>query len=86
MQRLTYIIVLAIYLAILALGGILTSRRLKSASDFAIGGRTIGPWVTALSFVAAYFSSVLIIGGGVAGMEAARVAALRGRRFIIRAV
>jgi SSS family transporter len=64
MERLTYIIVLAVYLAVLALVGILTSRRLKSTSDFAIGGRSIGPWVTALSFVAAYFSSVLIIGGG----------------------
>jgi SSS family solute:Na+ symporter len=62
--RLTYIAVLAIYLAVLAAVGIATSRRLKSSADFAIGGRTIGPWVTALSFVAAYFSSVLIIGGG----------------------
>jgi SSS family transporter len=44
--------------------GLITSNRLKSSSDFAIGGRSIGPWVTALSFVAAYFSSVLIIGGG----------------------
>ncbi|MFC1799518.1 sodium/proline symporter [Candidatus Eisenbacteria bacterium] len=64
MGRLTYIIVLAVYLAILALVGVITSRRLKNTSDFAIGGRSIGPWVTALSFVAAYFSSVLIIGGG----------------------
>jgi SSS family transporter len=64
LERLTYIIVLVLYLAILAVVGIVTSRRLKSSSDFAIGGRSIGPWVTALSFVAAYFSSVLIIGGG----------------------
>jgi SSS family solute:Na+ symporter len=42
----------------------MTSRKLRSSGDFAIGGRSIGPWVTALSFVAAYFSSVLIIGGG----------------------
>ncbi len=64
MERLTYILVLIIYLAILAAVGIVTSRRLKNSSDFAIGGRSIGPWVTALSFIAAYFSSVLIIGGG----------------------
>jgi SSS family solute:Na+ symporter len=64
MERLTYILVLIVYLAILAAVGIITSRRLRSSSDFAIGGRSIGPWVTALSFVAAYFSSVLIIGGG----------------------
>ncbi len=64
MERLTYIGVLALYLLILAIAGVVTSRRLRTSADFAIGGRTIGPWVTALSFVAAYFSSVLIIGGG----------------------
>jgi SSS family solute:Na+ symporter len=63
-ERLTYVVVLLVYLALLAAVGIVTSRRLKSSSDFAIGGRSIGPWVTALSFVAAYFSSVIIIGGG----------------------
>jgi SSS family transporter len=64
LERLTYGAVLILYLAVLATVGIVTSRRLRSSSDFAIGGRSIGPWVTALSFVAAYFSSVLIIGGG----------------------
>jgi SSS family transporter len=64
LERLTYVVVLALYLAGLAAVGLVTSRRLKSSADFAIGGRSIGPWVTALSFVAAYFSSVLIIGGG----------------------
>ncbi len=64
MERITYIIVLLIYLAILAGVGLLSSRRLRTAVDYALGGRSIGPWVTALSFVAAYFSSVLIIGGG----------------------
>ena len=43
------------------------SGRSRSAGDFAIGGRSVGPWVTALSFVAAYYSSVVIIGGGAFG-------------------
>ncbi len=64
MERATYIIVLALYLAALAWIGIITGRRTKNTADYAIGGRSVGPWVTALSFVAAYFSSVLIIGGG----------------------
>jgi SSS family transporter len=64
MERATYIAVIAGYLVVLAAVGVITSRRLKSSADFALGGRTIGPWVTALSFVAAYFSSVVIIGGG----------------------
>ncbi len=47
--------------------GIWSARRTRTASDFILGGRTIGPWVTALSFIAVYFSSVLIIGGGAFG-------------------
>ncbi|MCX6095808.1 MAG: sodium/proline symporter [Candidatus Bipolaricaulota bacterium] len=68
-ERAIYIFVLVVYMGLLAAIGILTSRRLKSAEDFHIGGRRIGPWVTALSYVAAYFSSVLIIGGGGFGYQ-----------------
>jgi len=59
-----YAIIIVAYLALLILIGIITGRRTKSVEDFYIGGRKIGPWVTALSFVAAYFSSVVIVGGG----------------------
>lgn len=59
-----YAIIILAYLAVLILIGFITGRRTKSVEDFYIGGRRIGPWVTALSFVAAYFSSVVIIGGG----------------------
>jgi len=69
MERFTYIVVLLLYLLILGTVGVFSSRRLKSSADYAIGGRSIGPWVTALSFVAAYFSSVLIIGGGAFGYK-----------------
>jgi len=59
-----YAIIIAAYLFVLVLIGFLTGRRTKSVEDFYIGGRQIGPWVTALSYVAAYFSSVVIVGGG----------------------
>ena len=59
-----YVLVLFVYLGALAAIGVAMSGRSKSAGDFAIGGRSVGPWVTALSFVAAYYSSVVIIGGG----------------------
>jgi len=62
-----YILVLVAYLALLAGIGLYFRGRSKSAADFAIGGRSVGPWVTALSFVAAYYSSVVIIGGGAFG-------------------
>jgi len=63
----TYVLVLVVYLGLLAAIGMVMSGRSKNAGDFAIGGRTVGPWVTALSFVAAYYSSVVIIGGGAFG-------------------
>ena len=62
-----YVLVLVVYLGALASIGVVMSSRSKSAGDFAIGGRSVGPWVTALSFVAAYYSSVVIIGGGAFG-------------------
>lgn len=61
------IAVLFVYIGILMGIGIWSARRTVSVNDFVIGGRTIGPWVTALSFIAVYFSSVLIIGGGAFG-------------------
>ncbi|MBM3320950.1 MAG: hypothetical protein FJY73_09775 [Candidatus Eisenbacteria bacterium] len=61
--------VLVLYIAALAIIGYALRGRSKSAEDFVIGGRTVGPWVTALSFVAAYFSSVVIIGGGAFGWK-----------------
>jgi len=60
-----YALVLFFYLVSLFIIGVLTSARMKrSAEGFYLGSRSLGPWVTAFSFVAAYFSSVVIIGGG----------------------
>lgn len=63
----TYVTVMAAYLAVLVLMGLWMGKRTRSAEDFYIGGRQVGPWVTAFSFVAAYFSSVVIVGGGAFG-------------------
>jgi len=59
--------VLGLYLVLLIGLGLWMGKRTRSASDFYIGGRSVGPWVTAFSFVAAYFSSVVIVGGGAFG-------------------
>jgi len=62
-----YSIVLGLYLVLLIGLGMWMGKRTRSAADFYIGGRQVGPWVTAFSFVAAYFSSVVIVGGGAFG-------------------
>ncbi|MBE9509796.1 MAG: sodium:solute symporter, partial [Bacteroidetes bacterium] len=59
-----YWIVIIFYMFIVIGIGLIASRRTRGISDFYLGGRNIGPFVTALSFIAAYFSSVVIIGGG----------------------
>ncbi len=63
-----YTLVIVVYMGVLLAAGMWTSRRTKSAEDFYIGGTAASaPWVTAFSFVAAYFSSVVIVGGGAFG-------------------
>ena len=62
-----YSVVMGLYLVLLIGLGMWMGKRTRNASDFYIGGRQVGPWVTAFSFVAAYFSSVVIVGGGAFG-------------------
>ena len=67
----TNFIVLAIYVAILFLIGILASRRVKSMSDYYLGGKKIGFWAIAFSARATGESGWLLIGltgmGAIAG-------------------
>ncbi|MBR3220099.1 MAG: sodium:solute symporter, partial [Thermoguttaceae bacterium] len=37
-------------------------RRTPNTSDFFLGGRTLGPWVLAISYGTSYFSAVVFIG------------------------
>lgn len=67
----TKLTVLAIYVGILFLIGILASRRVKSMSDFYLGGKKMGFWAVAFSARATGESGWLLIGltgmGAIAG-------------------
>ena len=71
---LTKYIVLAIYVGILFLIGILASRRIKSMSDYYVGGKGMGFWAVAFSARATGESGWLLIGltgmGAMAGYSA----------------
>lgn len=56
------IIILAAFALMTITVGIIASRKAKSFSDFFLGGSDIGPWMTAFTYGAAYFSAVLFIG------------------------
>ncbi len=55
-------IVMLVYMAMIIVIGILGVRKARSFSDFFLGGRNIGPWMTAFTYGTAYFSAVLFIG------------------------
>jgi SSS family solute:Na+ symporter/sodium/proline symporter len=56
------IIILAAFALMTLTVGIIASRKARSFSDFFLGGGEIGPWMTAFTYGAAYFSAVLFIG------------------------
>lgn len=55
------LIVVVYVLAMLGIG-YWCMRRTKSVGDFFLGGRNLGPWMSAFAFGTTYFSSVLFIG------------------------
>ncbi|MAY22155.1 MAG: sodium:proline symporter [Flavobacteriaceae bacterium] len=70
----TKFVVLALYVAVLFLIGIVASRRIKAMSDFYVGGKNIGFWAAAFSARATGESGWLLIGltgmGAMAGLSA----------------
>ena len=42
--------------------GIYSRRKATNVNDFVLGGRSVGPWVTAFAFGTSYFSSVVFVG------------------------
>ena len=49
-------ITIGVYILFMLTVGLLSSRSAKSISDFTVGGRNAGAWVSALSYGTAYFS------------------------------
>jgi SSS family solute:Na+ symporter len=56
------IIILAAFFAVMIGVGIYARRKVKNLNDFVLGGRSIGPWLTAFSYGTAYFSAVIFVG------------------------
>ena len=70
---------IGIYIVLMLVIGILNSRSSKSMTDFTVGGRNAGAWVSALSYGTAYFSAVMFIGyAGASGWKYGLWASLVG--------
>ena len=53
---------IGIYVVLMAAIGFVTGRKTKNMSDFTVGGRNAGAWMSAFSYGTAYFSAVMFIG------------------------
>jgi len=58
------ILVIVIYFTVMVIIGWLSARKVGSVEDYYVGGRAIGPWLTALSFGTVYFSAVIFTVAG----------------------
>lgn len=54
--------VLALYALMMVAVIAATARKKLSLNEFLLGGRNVGPWLSALSYGASYFSAVIIVG------------------------
>lgn len=54
--------ILIVYAIVIIAIGLIGLKKTRTFSDFFLGGGAIGPWMTAFTYGAAYFSAVLFIG------------------------
>ena len=56
------VLLLIIFFAIMIGVGIYSRRQAKDVNGFVLGGRSVGPWLTAFAYGTSYFSAVVFIG------------------------
>lgn len=56
------ILLLVIFFASMVAVGIYSRRHATNVSDFVLGGRAVGPWLTAFAYGTSYFSAVVFVG------------------------
>lgn len=55
-------LILGIYLVMLVIIGLYSMKKTKTLGDFFLGGRKMGPWITAFAYGTTYFSAVMFVG------------------------
>ena len=59
---LTKILFLLIFFGIMIAVGLYSRKHATNVNDFVLGGRAVGPWLTAFAYGTSYFSSLLFVG------------------------
>ena len=58
----TKVIFLIIFFAIMIGVGVYSRKHATNVNDFVLGGRSVGPWLTAFAYGTSYFSAVVFVG------------------------
>lgn len=61
-HQMTYVTIVVLYVLAMLGIGYWCMKRTKSVGDFFLGGRSLGPWMSAFAFGTTYFSAVIFIG------------------------
>lgn len=61
-QKPVILITIAVYVAFIVAIGVMNSKKSKSLTEFTVGKRNAGAWLSAFSYGTAYFSAVMFIG------------------------
>lgn len=56
------ILLLIIFFAVMVSVGVYSRKHAGSVNDFVLGGRSVGPWLTAFAYGTSYFSAVVFVG------------------------
>ena len=56
------VLLLAAYFAVLLIIGWMCRKKAADVNGFVLGGRTVGPWLTAFAYGTSYFSAVVFVG------------------------
>ena len=56
------VLMLIVFFAVLIVVGVLSRKQAKNVDGFVLGGRSVGPWLTAFAYGTSYFSAVIFIG------------------------
>ncbi|WP_104373722.1 sodium:solute symporter family transporter [Desulfocucumis palustris] len=56
------LLLLLLFVGVLIYSGLVSMRKTRTVNDFFLGGRDVGPWLSAFAYGTTYFSAVIFIG------------------------
>ena len=56
------IVLLVLFFAVMIAVGVYCRRHASDVDGFVLGGRSVGPWLTAFAYGTSYFSAVIFVG------------------------